>query len=408
MKLKMNQKRKIVFIAYISNYGGIESLIIRLTKWMTEHNNSVDIIGDKDRSLDNRLVYELRQSGANIKLLSFRKQNSHKKIEEIKSKYKQENVLCIVFSYPGLYLANQLFANLSSASIMFYDPHQFGLMMDFKVHNHFLKILLKIISKNITRKMYRAHKVIFMDPLCKKRTLREFKIVSKYNDVILLPMNVKKFDDNLSSIVTKVNIDSFNIVTICRIEFPFKGYIIGLLKMFEDFVNSGHDFYLTIIGTGSSDLILEAKLENLSDSVKSRVVWIKGLPYEELDEQLKKADLYIGMGTTVLDAVNSGVPALPIGSYTYKCKGYGAFFNEPENLGGMYGKTRIEPLIEQVAQMSGEEYIALCKKNHEALVYNYDIDVIGERFLNFENYNCKSVFNIIEKCLFGLGKRFFS
>ena len=66
-------------------------------------------------------------------------------------------------------------------------------------------------------------------------------------------------------------------------------------------------------------------------------IYIEGIvPYEKLEYYFEDADIYIGMGTTVLDACNHMVPALTVCSYTYEFLTIGFFYENPQILAGFY------------------------------------------------------------------------
>ena len=396
--------KEIVFVAYLSNYGGIESLIIRMTRWLNEKGHIVSVLCDRDRAVNKKLEDELNQAGAEIRFVSFRKRAEN--IAELRETYKKKNIVCITFSYPGLIVADSIFNGNDNADVIFYDPHQFGLMMDYWTSKKALKPMLHLASKVICRRLYRNHQIIFMDHLCKNRTLMDFHLVDKYDDdVLLLPMEIKKI--NLDQVREKANNKPFNILTVCRMEFPFKGYVFGLIDLFSDLVREGLDVSLTIIGSGSNDDKLVEKIESVDKKVSERLNRLAEVPYSQLAGFFEAAALYIGMGTTVADAVNHGVAALPIGSYTYECKGYDFFFKDPENLGGLYGDRDIGDLVREIYSMNSDRYVEHCQRDYEELKKMYDIEIIGESFMSFKNTK-HVLFNPFERKIISFAKRLIS
>ncbi len=392
---------KVVFIAYLSNYGGIESLIIRMIRWLVLQSRSVIIIADKDRNQNGELVKEVVSLGASVKWVSFRKKEYD--LSKVRIFFKNDNVKCITFSYPGLILADAIFYDKINVDIIFYDPHQFGLMMDYWTTRKSIKPILHLVSKVICKRLYNNHQIIFMDHLCKKRTLTDFHLQEKYDDVLLLPMEIKEFNSDLAR--SKTQNGPFNILTICRMEFPFKGYVFGLIDLFSALVHSGLNVSLTIIGSGSNDDKLSEKLRAVEKEVSDKIEWIAQVPYRQLLGYFEKASVYIGMGTTVVDAVNHSVTALPIGSYTYECKGYDFFSADPENLGGLHGERDIIDFVRKIYKMDADEYVEHCRKDHEELKRMYDIQIIGEKFMSFVNTK-HMVFNSFERKVISFAKRF--
>lgn len=393
---------KVVFIAYLSNYGGIESFMIRMIDWLILQKKSVLILADKDRTRNEELVKEVIELGASVKWVSFRKKDNS--LLEIKNTLKNDSLKCITFSYPGLILADAILNDNNKADIIFYDPHQFGLMMDYWTSRKIIKPILHVASKVISRRLYNNHQIVFMDHLCKNRTLKTFHLREEYDDdVMLLPMKIREF--NTDHIRRKVSEGSFNILTICRMEFPFKGYVFGLIDLFSRLVSEGLNVTLTIIGSGNDNDKLARKIDSIEKTVSDKIEWKEGVPYKQLHSYFEKASLYIGMGTTVADAVNYGVAALPIGSYTYECKGYDFFAIDPENLGALHGERDIGDLVCSIYNMGADDYVKHCEEDHKGLKRMYDIQTIGECFLSFKNSE-HGIFNTFERMIISCVKQF--
>lgn len=86
------------------------------------------------------------------------------------------------------------------------------------------------------------------------------------------------------------------------------------------------------------------------------------------------------MGTTLLDAVNEGVPSIVVQPCTYENRSSGFFHMQPERLAAYEDKSvPAIQYIESVIKMDRSEYVELCKLEYEALKTNYDID----KFCNF-------------------------
>lgn len=395
-------KRNTIFIAYLMNYGGIETFMLRMIEWLKEQGQDVYVFGDKDRNVNEKLVDEIRKAGGEVDTISFR--GREKRISEIKKRFFHKKVLCIVFSYPGVILADQIFGRNDNTDIVFYDPHQFGLMMDYWTTRKGLKPILRALSGYVCRRMYQNHQIIFMDQLCKNRTLNEFRLRERFaDDLLYLPMKIQDFDEQ--KIETKHKKGKFTILSICRMDFPFKGYLFGLLDDFKRLHKEVPHSTLTIIGGGKDESQLKEKINSMETALRESIFWIPGLTYEQLEPYFEEAMLYIGMGTTVMDAVNRGVPALPVGSYTYQCRGYDYFYKDAANLGGLHGEREIFSLIKQIASLDRVDYLELCKKDHDGLEKLYDIDFIGNCFLKFKNHK-HGIFNVFERKLVSIGKRY--
>lgn len=392
--------KNIVFVGYLSNYGGIETLILRMTKWLTNNKISVIIICDSDRTENATLVDEITNAGACIYRCSFRKYSNI--FDSSMCECISKDSLFIVFSFPALLVADVFVARDISNSLIFYDPHQYGLFMDYWSQNEIIKPVLRLASIIITKRMSRRHQIIYMDYLCKNRTLKDMHIRDKYDDdVVFLPMEILPL--KRQEIEAKRKKEEFVILSICRMTFPFKGYVIGLIDEFVELYEKNPKLRLILIGTGENQDELQSKLDKVAPKVRESIKWIPGVPYSKLAEYFDKAHLYVGMGTTVADAVNHGVPSLAIGSYTYQCQGYDFFYKDATNLGGLFGKNNIAGFIKSIINLDIDEYCDLVERDYAALKSVYDIESMGTAFLNYRNAK-NYVFSSVERMLINLIK----
>lgn len=225
--------------------------------------------------------------------------------------------------------------------------------------------------------------LIFMDKNTALVSLEYYGLEDLINKcaIVHLPFNCsnslpKPYDNNHCSILT-----------IARATFPYKGYILGLIDTLDSNVTRFKNFSLTIISTGEDIQILKQKISSVK-YIKDRITLIEGVSPEQLSNFYRKADIYVGMGTTILEASNYGVPAIVVRYDTNEFEAIGLFSDNPDDLGSVIAETHngYNDLI-RIMDISAQEYIELqrCAKN--ALYDNYNQDDI----LNtFENWKCKS------------------
>lgn len=394
------EKQRFVFISYISNYGGIETLIIRMGKWLQKQGYSSMVITDSEREEDKILLKEL-EGIMPIYRVPFR--GFHKICTWNDWKLSPNDALkLVVFSYPAYLIADEIRRQIPGSQILFYDPHQYGLILEFYVNHSVLKKAAHIWAKNLVKRMEAQHELAYMDGLCMERTARTYGCSSRPDLVIPLAMKIEEFNEQ--KIIEKYKRESFHILTIARMEFPFKGYVIGLIDVFERLCKEYSNLHLDLIGDGSNGKQLKKRMDSLEPAVKKRVDWHGNVPYHDLDSYFHKAKLYIGMGTTVLDAANHGVVSLPVGSYTYRCKGYGFLYEDPMNLGGIGGRTEIAEKIRQVLSFSQEAYRDCVKRQLESIRPLYDIDGVMHQFLVWKNTSHASILYGWERAFIQMGR----
>lgn len=349
---------KIAFIKEKFFLGGAETLIIRMVEWLNQ--NSIETIiltAYIDNSIEDNLTYFQNQ----IQTIEFGK-NLKKYIQE-------QNIThcCVVTLNDYIRISWQ-----DNYQVLLYVLHSGcltkGYLREGYIINFFKNIYSKLLKKTI-RNLDSSKSIIFMDTQTKTYTEKFFHIKLKSS---ILPLPIKVMDNE---VIKKGKNRPLAILTISRAEFPFKAYMIGLIDIIKNF---NKDIYLTIISYGEDISILKKKI-NKADNVKL----IEGVPYNQIDEYIKKSDVYIGMGTTLLDAAKYGVISIPVSAYKYECCSPGYFYDYPFNL-GYYSNDYIDctEIIKEIVEMDDHQYFEKCKKTYEALLNTYSIDNIMPKFLN--------------------------
>jgi hypothetical protein len=227
-----------------------------------------------------------------------------------------------------------------------------------------------------------------MDALSVEETEKYYKLNIKSRDSLIFNLPIKVIELDECIIDDKKRSGEFNILTISRAEFPFKGYILGLIDDFDIICKSHHHVKLTIITFGRDIEKVYKKLEELPNGVRDRISIVGQTPYENLSEYFNKAHVFLGMGTTLLDAANYGVPSLVVQQYTYRNFSSGLFHTQPKELVGK-PSIDISPIvyIEDIIKMNNIEYKELCIKEHNALLNFYNIDLLLSYLNNRREYD---------------------
>ena len=77
-------------------------------------------------------------------------------------------------------------------------------------------------------------------------------------------------------------------MTIARAEFPFKGYILGLLDWFA---SSDSNIRLTIVSYGPDEKKIADRIDSFDEIVKKRITLVGKTDYGQLEKYYKTADL---------------------------------------------------------------------------------------------------------------------
>lgn len=197
-------------------------------------------------------------------------------------------------------------------------------------------------SKNFIKKIFLRAPVsstYFMNDVALSAHENEWAMSLKEWPVLRLPLSK-------GSLAWSAN-DSqiLNIVSIGRLV-PFKGYNRAAPSIVAALLSAGTRVVWTIWGDGEDQNLIEALIE--THGVNGAVVLRGPLAYEKIEEELRRHDLFIGMGTAMLEAGLVGIPticALENGSD----EGYGFLPDVPsDSVGDRKEGYPVKPLIDTI------------------------------------------------------------
>ena len=208
------------------------------------------------------------------------------------------------------YLKHELFKNAKMVMGV-YHPRAFfcstyiGSTPDTRLH--------KLIFEN-----FPSENILFMNEVVKRDHEIYFK--NKFEKSLLVPLPVK-LNNKLRDLS---KIDRRKIVTICRLE-SIKRYVLPMIDVIEDLHNEGHKFEFYIFGYGQ----LEKYIENyIAKKNAGKYVFMMGkLKYDQIYQVLEDAFMFVGMGTTIIEASSIGVPSLQAIDSEKRPVSYGLFNN---------------------------------------------------------------------------------
>ena len=267
----------------------------------------------------------------------------------------------------------------------FYALHPYyGICRDTYSKSTAIRRLYYRLCKHNVTKINDNRNIIYMDKMCADYVNKHYRLGYGTNDqsILRLGFSVLPFDE--AKIWGKTIRTTFTILTISRFDFPFKGYLLGLIDEFAKIVEKYPNARLSIIGNGLGAEELLSKIRIQNDSVKNAIKLQGKIEYFRLKQYFDDANIFIGMGTTLLDAVNCGVPSIVVDAYKYECNCVGFFHDNIDKLAGMGSNIIVSAhtLIEKVINMSRAEYITLCKAAHQKFEMTYNIDNILPNFLS--------------------------
>lgn len=364
--------------------GGTGTLSIRIGEWLVDSGYEVIYVCQTINDINN--AESMKEKG----IIVFRWE-INEIAKNIINAYDGCQFIFLTYSLDEFLFVETLKKKLVIQKNILYVVHTFGLVKGVNYNSKIRKII-KFFYSNVIKRLIYNKSIIFMDNLCIEETEKYYDIRINKNDNIVFNLPIKVEEIDPIKIANKTKQNTFSILTIMRAELPFKGYIIGLIDDFRILSDIYENLTLTIVTFGADINAVYVKINELPDKIKCKISIYGKTPYEMLEEYFNQANIFIGMGTTLLDAVNHGVPSIVVQSYTYNSNSSGFFHNQPEMLVAYEDKLvpTIE-LIKQVIQMSEYEYIDLCKIEYEALENYYNIDKFANNLVDKKKYNKKRI-----------------
>lgn len=368
--------KTVVFFREIMIMGGAETLVLRLMKWYSEHSYRIILLTLKEIS-DSTIINDLSEI-SNGECYVF----SNERVFQDRNKrslYFKENEEVTVIS-DQIYSFFKI-SNLLSKRIYKCNFHH----RLYIVHPNFTKTFdrkLNSLGKLLITRLLRKEILVFMDEETRDACIQHYSLVdseAKF-EILRLPMEL---NDKVKSVYRK---DKFHVLSISRFEFPFKGYILGLIEAFETVKSQKNDIEMTIIGYGEGLERVEKKIKELPESTQSSIRLVGKTEYSIIDEYISQCDLFVGMGTTMLDAANyNKICIIPV-AYQESELTVGYFhdnFNPKPcfNSCDVASYFNISDLILEVINYSSEKFIQKCDKAKEILNKHYNINAIAPKLI---------------------------
>lgn len=369
--------------------GGGETYYFRMVSWFEQNGYISILLIPIDSSISSNVVKEIMKYNITIY-----KYSEHRMIPEIcLVRLKQaDKIIGIVSSIERYYLLQRVLKSKENVKLFFYvlSWGRGVLRFDGIITRVFFRILLSPLIKS---KAFIALDEETQQISCTYSMISAEKVPIVRNGVASI--TIKKREQAIS--------DSHKILSVCRFDFPFKGYILGLIKDFGKIAADNKKLELIIVGYGRGYDEVKNECLKLSPDIRRRINLLGDIPYSELGKVYQEATVYVGMGTTVLEASSHGVVSIVAATHQREnyCLGY---FGQSLSLGGpvegrfsnyldvtLYKKHTFIELIEKILILSPDQYSSIVDSGYEALD-KFDIDRAMHFFLD-------SNYGIVDKTL---------
>lgn len=201
------------------------------------------------------------------------------------------------------------------------------------------------------------------------------EILNKQNKVLMaLPENDARLSKADLGKKANERKTKFEIITCARFDFPHKGYIVGLIKAFNNLKALYPQLSLTIVGYGEGEQYLKKVITGLPEYSKKDIRLAGKLLPNELKKAFFNSTLNIGLAGALNTGARCALPSIPVRHYTYDCECYGFYENSVESILSTKPGENIENYISHLINCSDEEYVLHGIAAYEKASNNQNVD----------------------------------
>ncbi|PHX05724.1 hypothetical protein [Vibrio splendidus] len=357
-------KPKILFIQDDAEVlGGTKTLISRLAKQLIEQDFEVSILFKSSDA--NTSVLSIFPKGCKLKFISVEAQRKvlyPYNIKEHIPKLDSEYHAIISLSFDGYYFSKVLgqFYNIKGPKYWYVvNPEVY---IDDPLTTKAKRMLMKGDNEN---------NFIFMNKECSYQFSDVFE-----HKIVPLPVSMRK--------ETNPNNHSYTIVSIGRICSLMKTYnwslIPVIIKLKEKFPN----LVWYIYGDGGSEDVEDLKKTIMSNDCGGFIKYMGKVEYNDMERVLDGKSMFIGMGTSAVEAASTGIPTIVPIAFEKKPVSYGFLHELPAgNVGEKSLGLKVQnisSLINKVFEFNENEFILLSEKTKKSALQFKD-DVVFNKFL---------------------------
>lgn len=368
--------------------GGCELLIEKIGRTILEKGSRVRICC---KSIDDSMAEKFKKSRIEVHQLF--NWNSNKEIIS----WINEDCEVVTFFWDDFVRLYSLKKNRKKTIL--YAVHFQTLAIGANCRYFALKNLIKKVAVGCVHKFLLSNNILCMDEQTVRYTQNYFKNKVLDNNsiyrIVRIPIHIENVEEK--NLENRAKNPALNILTIARADFPFKGYLLGLINFIEGLKDKSN-LHLDIVSYGSDIDRLKKHIDATSEDTK-RIISLHGrTDYEELRQYYNKAKLYIGMGTTILDASQQGIISIPVVPYTDELIADKFFHEDYKALAvdDVVTNNMIK-LFNYVRSLGYEKYLELSEKTRNEVIENYSVEkTVKDLLNNFEEISydkfCLSIF----------------
>lgn len=350
--------------------GGIETLIARMSKWLLDKGHKVTLLANRTSEFHDIFphgmqIFEIGDALRQFRFYCIAKREWPKLLIErpdvIKSFHLIDSWISYILSNIIKPTPKVLFGNY----FPYIFPQSRNPLKYFAVRPYLLNLQFN----------FPDNAILCMD----EEQINQFRKYFGHHrnpHLWLLPVN----DPSIKNITQRTP-QWGKIISVSRLE-PMKEYNFHMIDVIAKLRQKGFPVTWFVYGEGCFRDAMQVKINALG---LNEVIHLKGkLSYSQFADAMKDAYLFVGMGTSIIEAALCGVPGVMALAHDTSGSTYGSLYHFPiGNLGirtDTPASTSLEVEIERVLTLSKHEYEIEIKKNRK-YAENYLIDRSMDRFL---------------------------
>lgn len=368
--------------------GGAETLIGRISKYMVQNNIPVKICC---RSIDENMLRYFQEINAEVYKLE--NWNSDRELSKWLKRFEEPRIIVMIWEdFVRVYSLRGI-----NAKTMFYVGHYMGLAVGNTCKYKVLKKMIKGMGLKCIHTFLIKKQIVCLDNIAPAYTKDYFNNKLLNDDtiysIIRSPIDIvspqKEFFGDRADNAT------MNILTVARAEFPFKGYLLGMVDFAKRMMEKGEKIHIDIISYGADIDRLKEKINHLPEEMKKVITLHGKVNYQDLEVFYKKIKLCIGMDTIIVDAAQRGIISIPVVPYTENLLADSFFYENYREVRVVRNcRDDIEKLYMLVRDMSKEKYDELSKMSRDLVIKNYSTEVNVPKLMTQFDTIEKNKFNI--------------
>lgn len=378
-------------------YGGTQTQILRMARWFVKHNVPVAIICESAANIE--IIDQLKD--IKVPYHEIGMSNIDATGKYIKKYYDVHQNLCVINFTWNHYLDVDVVKSRHRIEFnnYLYCVHPKAVFKGANLRWGLLKKPYIALLKKWLMRMNANGAVVFMDEADIESSENYFDIsLIPVPEIFRIPMD---FHDNPKwKESALVSYENNMIMTVSRAEFPFKGYMLGLIDDYEELFEEKPDIKLEIVSSGDDFSLLEDKISKLDQRIQDSIIIHHWMTNDKLQQEMEKCKVYIGMGTTILDASRMYRPAIPVRFYTNNNNAEHYVGDRPEYLVAPENcEKKAIYLLREILEWDKKTYLENCEKSYTRTKAVYDENIVLKRWLEKNNNNKKGILSFWESIL---------